>query len=75
MTYINVEVNLDEFSDDEIREEYLKRHGDALDLNTVGVDADLVRELLTRLYEQRRLGQDYESVLDQLIYEALGRIV
>lgn len=31
--------------------------------------------LLSKIYEQRRLGQDYQEELDQLIYIKLGRIV
>lgn len=73
MAYI--EVDIDTFSDREIQEEFHKRFPDALDLNTVGVDPDEMRFLLTSLYEKRRLGKDYTRELDELIFYGLGRIL
>jgi hypothetical protein len=33
------------------------------------------KELLQAIYEKRRLGKDYQTELDQLIWLGLGRIV
>ena len=71
-TYIEVDDVLDELSDDELIDE-LKRRGK--DYNTQFVDGDEMRMVLQSLYEKRRLGKDYQSELDQLIYGILGKIV
>ena len=33
------------------------------------------KEILLAIYEKRRLGQDYQQELDQLIWVGLGRVV
>jgi hypothetical protein len=71
-TYVEVDVILDELSDDELIDE-LKRRGN--DYNTQFVDGDEMRMVLQSLYEKRRLGKDYQSELDQLIYGILGKII
>lgn len=73
MAYI--EVDIGEFSDEEIQEEFGKRFPDCLDLNTVGVDPDDMRILLNTIYEKRRLGKDFSRELDELILYGLGRIL
>jgi hypothetical protein len=70
-TYIDVCDVLDELSDDELIDE-LKRRG--RDYN-VFVDSDEMRMIFQTLYEKRRIGKDYQSELDQLIYSILGKIV
>ena len=71
-TYVEVDDVLDELSDDELIDE-LKRRGN--DYNTQFVDGDEMRMVLQTLYEKRRIGKDYQSELDQLIYGILGKIV
>ena len=71
-TYVEVDDVLDELSDDELIDE-LKRRGN--DYNTQFVDGDEMRMVLQTLYEKRRVGKDYQSELDQLIYGILGKIV
>lgn len=71
-----VHIDMDEFDDDEILEECRSRGLlDAMDLNTVGVDGDEMRMLLTAIYEKRRLGKDFDTELNNLIYYGLGRIL
>lgn len=67
-----VEVDLEEFDTDELIEE-LERRG--VDYNTNGVDGDEMREVLNQIWQKRRLGQDYQAELNQLIYGVLGKIV
>jgi len=69
---VEVEVDLDDFDDDELIEE-LDRRG--IDYNTKGVDADGMRELLEKIWLLRREGRDYQGSLDQLIYGILGKLV
>lgn len=74
MPYIHID--MDEFDDDEILEECRSRGLlDGMDLNTVGVDGDEMRMLLTAIYEKRRLGKDFDAELNNLIYYGLGRIL
>jgi hypothetical protein len=78
MSYITVSADvdardvLDEIDTDELIEE-LERRGK--DYNTQGVDADAMRELLEKIWINRRTGKDYQSELNALIYGVLGKIV
>jgi hypothetical protein len=65
------EVNLSEFDTDDLIEE-LERRGN--DYNTTGVDGDQARQMLELIYDLRRQGQDYQRILDDLIYYVIGRI-
>jgi len=67
-----VEVDLSEFDTDDLIEELENR---GFDYNTEGVDGDEMRELLERIWLNRRQGKDYQSDLDQLIYGILGKVV
>lgn len=67
-TEVEVDVNLSEFDTDDLIEELASRgagtgeYGDG-------------REILQAIYERRRLGQDYQTELDQLIWLGLGRFI
>ena len=67
MAYIEINVDLDDFSDDDIYEEAIARE-------LFSVDYDIA-VLIRSLYEKRRLGKDYQSELDKIIYETIGKIV
>jgi len=71
-TYIELDDVLDELSDDELIAE-LKRRGK--DYNTEFLDGNEMKGVLLSLYEKRRIGKDYQSELDQLIYGILGKII
>ena len=66
---VEVEVELDDFDDDDLIEE-LERRGKGME-----VASQTGTELITAIYEKRRLGQDYQRELDELIYVGIGRIV
>jgi hypothetical protein len=68
-TYVEVEVELDEFSDDDLIEELDKRGLGA------EVDASTASELIHAIWHKRRLNQDYERELDQVLYQVTGRAV
>jgi hypothetical protein len=70
--YREVEIDLADFDTDELIEELLSR---GIDMNTVGVDGDEMRELLTKIWQNRRCGMNYDGELDQLIYEGLGKVL
>jgi hypothetical protein len=65
---VEVEVDLDDFDDDELIEE-LERRGTGV------MEYGNGTEVLQTIYEKRRLGQDYQQELDQLIWLGLGRVV
>jgi hypothetical protein len=72
-TEVEVDVDLDDFDDDDLINE-LERRG--LDYNTRGVDADEMRTLLERIWLKRRTNNpDYQRELDALIWGVLGRVV
>lgn len=39
------------------------------------VDSRALTELVTTIYEKRRLDQNYQQDLDQLIYVSIGKII
>jgi hypothetical protein len=67
--YVSVDVDLDEFNDDDIIN-YLENRGYMVINNQ-----DERVELIESIYHKRRLGQDYQDHLDTLIYNVIGRIV
>ncbi len=67
MTYVTVDVDLSDFDTDDLVEE-LESRGEVIG----GYENS---SLVTAIYEKRRLGQDYQTELDTLIYEVTGRIL
>ena len=63
---IDVDIDLEDIDDEDIIEEM--RHRNLLELPIEGL------ELLTTIYERRRMGLPYQDELDQLIYQELGKI-
>ena len=70
MTYITVDVDVDltDFDTEELIDE-LESRGEFVGDNS-GNSA-----LVTAIHEKRRLGQDYQTELDALIYELTGRFL
>jgi hypothetical protein len=67
-TEVEVDVELDDFDDDDLIEEVERRN--------LGVNTDMYgRELVERIHQLRRTGQDYQVELDQLIYNVTGKFV
>jgi hypothetical protein len=64
-----VDVDLDDFDTDDLVEE-LERRGMGME-----VGSRTGTELIAAIYQKRRLGQDYQRELDELIYIGIGRIV
>lgn len=67
--WTTVDVDLDDFSDEDLKEELDKR----------GLGAEVpesnATELIERIYLKRRLGKDYQSELEQLIYQTIGKVI
>lgn len=68
-TYVEVDVDLDDFDTDDLIEE-LEKRGRGMEISSRSGT-----ELLTAIYSKRRLGQDYQRELDELIYLGIGKIV
>ena len=67
-TEVEVDVDLSEFETDDLIEELASRGAGATDYGDG-------KDILMSIYEKRRLGRDYQSELEQLIWLGLGKIV
>ena len=67
-TEVEVDVNLSDFDTDDLIEELESRDSGALDYGDG-------KEVLEAIYLKRRLGQDYQQELDQLIWLGLGKFI
>ena len=72
MAYITteVEVDLDEFSDDELLEEIERRNIQTSDL---WYDPDQTKELINKMYEKVRLKQNIDEELREFFWCTIGR--
>ena len=68
-TEVEVDVDLSEFDTEDLIEE--------LESRGAGVEPEFGdgKEILQIIYEKRRLKQDYQTELDQLIWMGLGRVL
>ena len=66
---VEVDVELEDFDDHELLDE-LDRRGLGAEVN-----ASTASELINAIWHKRRLKQDYEYELDQLVYQVTGRAV
>jgi hypothetical protein len=67
-TEVEVDVDLADFDTDDLIEELESRGSGVMDYGDG-------KEILQIIYEKRRLGQDYQTELDQLIWLGLGRFI
>ena len=67
-TEVEVEVDLDEFDDDELLEEIERRNLSA------NASPDEARSLLEDIYYKRVMNKDFTAELDRYFYLTLGRI-
>ena len=65
---VEVDVDLSDFDTDDLIEELESRGSGVMNY---GDGTDVLRAI----YEKRRLGQDYQTELDQLIWLGLGKVV
>ena len=67
-TEVEVDVDLSDFDTDDLIEELESRGSGVLDYGDG-------KEILLAIYEKRRLGKDYQTELDQLIWLGLGKFL
>lgn len=72
-TEVEVEVYLEDFDDDDLVEE-LKERGYSVDVGESSDEFVAVRQLISEIYQKRRLGYDYQKDLDILIFNTIGKI-
>jgi hypothetical protein len=66
--YIDIDIDMDDFDTDDLVEELERRGAGTTDYGDG-------KDILKVIYEKRRLGKDYQTELDQLIWLGLGKIV
>ena len=67
-TEVEVDVDLADFETDDLIEELESRGSGVMDYGDG-------KEVLLAIYEKRRLGKDYQTELDQLIWLGLGKVL
>lgn len=71
MAYITVDVDLDQFDDDDLLDEVKYRNLSVSDYAT----SEQMNEIITAIWQKRREGKDYQKELDDLIYHGIGKIL
>jgi hypothetical protein len=67
-TEVEVDVDLSDFETDDLIEELESRGAGATDYGDG-------KDILMSIYEKRRLGKDYQTELEQLIWLGLGKFI
>jgi hypothetical protein len=67
-TSVEVDVDLSEFDTDDLIEELESRGAGATEYGDG-------KDILMSIYEKRRLGKDYQTELEQLIWLGLGKFI
>jgi hypothetical protein len=67
-TEVEVDVDLTDFDTDDLIEELASRGAGTSEFGDG-------KEILQVIYEKRRLGKDYQTELEQLIYLGLGKVL
>lgn len=65
---VEVEVELDDVDDDSLIDEVVRR-------NLLGSFPGTGAELITEIWQKRRVSQKFDSELDALIYQVIGKVV
>lgn len=72
MAYVEVEIDLNQFDDDELLEEVTARN---LSIATPEGEGSETHQLITTIWLKRRLGVDYDADIDALIYHVIGKAI
>jgi hypothetical protein len=67
-TEVEVDVDLSDFDTEDLVEELESRGSGTSEFGDS-------KEILETIYEKRRLGKDYQTELDQLIWMGLGKVI
>lgn len=72
MTYVTVDIDLEEIDTDDLKYE-LRSRGYFVDGDNYNPTS--TQDLVRAIFEKRRLGQNYDREIDELIYAEIGRIL
>ena len=67
MPYISVDIDLSDIDTKDLIEELQSRRKE--------IEFEIQNELVRKIYEKRRNGQDYQKELNELIYDTVGKII
>jgi len=67
MPYISVDIDLSDIDTEDLIEELQSRRKE--------IEFEIQNELVRKIYEKRRNGQDYQKELNELIYDTVGKII
>jgi len=67
MPYVSVDIDLSDIDTEDLIEELRTRRKE--------IEFEIQNELVRKIYEKRRNGQDHQEELNQLIYDTVGRII
>lgn len=70
-TYVEVEVDISEFDTEDLIDELESRGEMVVGETCEGYSS----AILTDIWMKRRMGQDYQRELDELIYTVLGKVI
>lgn len=70
--YVDIEIDLEDLDDDDLISELERRKINGTLEKSLTFEATT---LLTTIFEKRRTGADYQTELDELIYQGIGRVL
>ena len=70
--YVDIEIDLEDLDDDDLVSELSRRQINGTLEQSLTFEATT---LLTTIFNKRRTGADYQTELDELIYQGIGRIL
>ncbi len=70
MAYISVDIELEDFDDDDLIKEVKARGFQIFEDNSTSIDEDL-----EQIYLLRRRGLSYDHLMDAYIYKVLGKVL
>jgi hypothetical protein len=70
--YVDIEIDLEDLDDDDLVSELERRQINGTLEQSLTFEATT---LLTTIFNKRRAGTDYQTELDELIYQGIGRIL
>lgn len=70
MALINVDIDLEEFDDDDLLKEVKSRGYTVNEDNSTSIDEDL-----EQIFLLRRVGKPYDHLMGPYIYKVLGRLI
>ena len=70
--YVDIEIDLEDLDDDDLVSELSRRQINGTLEQSLTFEATT---LLTTIFNKRRTGVDYQTELDELIYQGIGRVL